>query len=935
MIIGDFNETLWQFEHFSVSKRGEAQMRAFRDVLQICELVDLGFSGVPYTYDNRREGRSNVKVRLDRALADNSWRDIYSNSQVVHLTSSCSDHCPILLKFAADSRQSNRKKCLHYEICWEREPASTEVISLAWAEAGEKRTLGDINFALGKVMGALQGWSKVKFKNVSRAIEKARKDLATLVSHNADYSEIRRSSDVLNELLYREEMLWLQRSRISWLKEGDRNTRFFHNKAKWRAKKNRISKLRGPDGTVVKSTHEMEKIATDYFKDMFTADPCIDQSRVSRLFQEKVSPEMNVDLCKDFTEQEIADALFQIGPIKAPGPDGFPARFFQRNWDAIKKDVVSAVKSFFETSIMPEGVNDTAIVLIPKVDQPMELKDFRPISLCNVIYKIVSKCLVNRLRPILDELVSQNQSAFVPGRMITDNALLAFECFHFIKRNKNANKAACAYKLDLSKAYDRVDWVFLEQTMCKLGFAPRWIKWIMTCLSSVRYSIKFNGTLLDTFAPSRGLRQGDPLSPFLFLFVADGFSRLMEERVAAGDITPVKICRGAPGISHLLFADDTLLFFKADCEQARLIKGVLNEYALGTGQLVNSNKCSILFDDTSPAETQDAIKNLLQIVCHNFEDKYLGFPTPEGRLNKGKFQSLQEKMWKRIILWGENYLSSGGKEIMLKAVIQAIPVYVMSIFRLPESVCEDLNKLACNFWWGADKGKRKTHWRAWSCLTKPKHNGGLGFRDFRLFNQALLARQAWRLLDKPDSLCARVMKAKYYPNGSLVDTAFGGNASPGWRAIEHGLTLLKKGIVWRIGNGRSVRIWRDPWIPRDHSRRPITTKRNCRVKWVSDLLGQDGSWDVQNVSRVFLPIDAEEILKIRTSVRLEEDFLAWHPDRLGQFSVRSAYKLAISLDYADESSSSSGQNHMGSDLEVQCAPEGEGLLLACCKQLPC
>lgn len=212
----------------------------------------------------------------------------------------------------------------------------------------------------------------------------------------------------------------------------------------------------------MKSTHEMEKIETDYFKDMFTADPCIDQSRVSRLFQEKVSPEMNVDLCKDFTEQEIADALFQIGPIKAPGPDGFPARFFQRNWDAIKKDVVSAVKSFFETSIMREGVNDTAIVLIPKVDQPMELKDFRPISLCNVIYKIVSKCLVNRLRPILDELVSQNQSAFVPGRMITDNALLAFECFHFIQRNKNANKAACAYKLDLSKAYDRVDWVFLE-----------------------------------------------------------------------------------------------------------------------------------------------------------------------------------------------------------------------------------------------------------------------------------------------------------------------------------------------------------------------------------------------------------------------------------------------------------------------------------------
>jgi hypothetical protein len=124
----------------------------------------------------------------------------------------------------------------------------------------------------------------------------------------------------------------------------------------------------------------------------------------------------------------------------------------------LKDDIVRAVKDFFLSRIMPEGVNDTAIVLIPKVDQPMELKDFRPISLCNVLYKVVSKCLVNRLRPLLDELVSQSQSAFVPGRMITDNALLAFECFHFIQKNSSPNKAACAYKLDLSKAYDRVDW---------------------------------------------------------------------------------------------------------------------------------------------------------------------------------------------------------------------------------------------------------------------------------------------------------------------------------------------------------------------------------------------------------------------------------------------------------------------------------------------
>ena len=405
---------------------------------------------------------------------------------------------------------------------------------------------------------------------------------------------------------------------------------------------------------------------------------------------------------------------------------------------------------------------------------------------------MVSKCLVNRLRPFLDELVSGNQSAFVPGRLITDNALLAFECFHFIQKNKNQGKAACAYKLDLSKAYDRVDWRFLEQTMYKLGFAHRWVSWIMTCIISVRYSVKFNGSLLNTFAQSRGLRQGDPLSPFLFLFVADGMSLLLEEKVAQGELSPVHVCRRAPGISHLLFADDTLLFFKANRLQARVIHGILGDYAAATGQLINPAKCSIMFGDVSPTEIKDDIRNILQIGSNAFEDRYLGFPTPEGRMNKGKFQPLHDKLWKRLIQWGEIYLSVGGKEFIIKAVIQAIPVYMMGLFKLPDSICDDLTNLTRNFWWGAGKGVRKTHWKAWDHLTRPKLCGGLGFRDYRLFNQALLARQAWRLIQSPESLCARVLKAKYYPNGSLVDTCFAGSASPGWRGIEYGLKLLKK-----------------------------------------------------------------------------------------------------------------------------------------------
>lgn len=219
---------------------------------------------------------------------------------------------------------------------------------------------------------------------------------------------------------------------------------------------------------------------------------------------------------------------------------------------------------------MPEGVNDTCIVIA----DPESIKDFRPINLCIVIYKIVSKCIVNKLRPLLQDIISPHQSAFIPGRMITDNALIAFECLHAINTSKDGRSEFCAYKLDLSKAYDRVDWRFLNKVLRKLGFQSEWVECVMTYVSTVQYKVRFNGVLSAPFTPSRGLRQGDPLSPYLFLFVADGLSKLINQKVQQNLLQELRICRNASGISHLLFADDTLLFFKANMEQAMQIKEV-------------------------------------------------------------------------------------------------------------------------------------------------------------------------------------------------------------------------------------------------------------------------------------------------------------------------------------------------------------------------
>jgi hypothetical protein len=291
---------------------------------------------------------------------------------------------------------------------WEREHALPEIVANAWHDFGAKSDLGDINMSLKKVMDVLHAWGGQKFGHVTRELARLRRKLEGLYNNNAPMGEIQETTDSMNELLYREEMLWLQRSRVSWLKEGDRNTIFFHRKAVWRARKNRINSLKDQDGVVQDTPSEMECMATSYFQSVYTRDPSIQPTPVVNLFREVISDDINAELCKPFSIEEISDAMFQIGPLKAPGPDGFLARFYQRNWGVLKSEIIQAVLQFFDSGHMPEGINGTSIVLIPKIDDPKELKDFRPISLCNVLYKIISKCLVNRLRPILGDVISEN-----------------------------------------------------------------------------------------------------------------------------------------------------------------------------------------------------------------------------------------------------------------------------------------------------------------------------------------------------------------------------------------------------------------------------------------------------------------------------------------------------------------------------------------------
>lgn len=373
-----------------------------------------------------------------------------------------------------------------------------------------------------------------------------------------------------------------------------------------------------------------------------------------------VTEEMNRGLLAPFTGQEVKKALFQIGDLKAPGPDGLHSIFYKRFWEMLGDDLIKEVLEAIDNISVPDGWNNTTIVLIPKIDNPEKVTQFRPISLCNVVYKVISKMLSNRLKLYLPDIISDHQSAFVPGRLITDNILVAYESIHAMKR-KRGKKGLCAIKLDMHKAYDRVEWAYLEKIMLKLGFSRRWVHIVMACVSSVKYNVRFNSTEKEAFTPTQGLRQGDPLSPYLFLLAAQGLSSMLKGAELRGEIEGLRVCREAPMVSHLLFADDSLILMNADRKNSLKLKDILDRYCASSGQKLSESKSSIFFSPNTIVEERAEVCQILNIMTESLNDKYLGLPAMVGIDKSECFRHLVDRVLARISGWKERLLSLGGK----------------------------------------------------------------------------------------------------------------------------------------------------------------------------------------------------------------------------------------------------------------------------------
>ena len=359
---------------------------------------------------------------------------------------------------------------------WLSDSRCGEVVEAVWRSCAlpdsDREVLGKID----KCGKDLLWWNHNVFGNVRRELKKRRDILAEeeAVALRTDSNiRIRELQSEINELLDRETRMWNQRSRILWLKNGDGNTKFFHSRASNKYRKNLIMGINDHHGVWKEEPNAIAEVLTKFYHDLFTtSNPTLHQGVLDQIPQ-VITAEMNHELTRNFEEWEVAQALKQMAPLKAPGPDGMPPLFFQHFWPMIEGDVTHLVLSWLNLGTLPHLVNHTFITLIPKKKNPISLSEYRPINLCNILFKIFSKVLANRLKKFLNSIITEHQSAFAKGRLITDNILIAFETLHYMKNYNSGSNGFMALKLDMSKAYDRIEWVFLENLMRKMGFCKQ------------------------------------------------------------------------------------------------------------------------------------------------------------------------------------------------------------------------------------------------------------------------------------------------------------------------------------------------------------------------------------------------------------------------------------------------------------------------------
>ncbi|XP_062100714.1 uncharacterized protein LOC133806637 [Humulus lupulus] len=405
-------------------------------------------------------------------------------------------------------------------------------------------------------------------------------------------------------------------------------------------------------------------------------------------------------------------------------------------------------------------MNSTILTLIPKMEHPKTAADYRPIAYCTTLYKCISKMLCHRVSGILPKLVNQNQGAFIKDRSLAHNVLILQDLLKGYNRKYSSPR--CLLKIDLSKAYDSIDWDFLENLLKAFNFPDRFIRWIMTCMRGASYCLMLNGRLHGNFQGGKGLRQGDPISPLLFVIVMEYLTRSLLQAAKGKGFKFHPLCKSL-NLINLCFADDLLVVCKANSSSIQIIQHSLEEFSAASVLVINKSKSRVYFGGISDQD-KAGLLNIFQLKEGEFPMTYLGLPLRPTKWKAMDCDIILKKVRQRLCVWASRNLSYAGRVQLIQSVLLGIRNYWMSIFLLPQSVLKEIDHLCRLFLWGGKGNRSKFHLTSWELVCCPKSHGGLGFKEGPLWNRLLLSKFIWAISSKQDLLWVKWVNS----NGKLI-----------------------------------------------------------------------------------------------------------------------------------------------------------------------
>ncbi|GJU31065.1 RNA-directed DNA polymerase, eukaryota [Tanacetum coccineum] len=899
IIMGDFNEVRCKSERFG-SNFNVQGANVFNSFIVNAGLEEIPLGGCSFTWCHKSATKMS---KLDRFLISENLMITCPNFTATSLERYLSDHRPILLR---ESHFDYGPTPFRFFHSWFEMEGFNKLVEDAWNEApvDESNAMSNMMKKLKYLKQKIRDWNKGNMKSSKNIKAKLKDDLKAVddIIDNGEGNDevVKLRMDVLKSIQDIDKIQSLdaaQKAKIKWSIEGDENSSFYHGVLN---KKRSQLNIRGilVDGTWVDNPQRVKNEFLHHFSKRFDK-PAANRASLVMNFSKILSCDQQVELELEVSKDEVKRAVWDCGTDKAPGPDGFTFGFYRRFWKVIENDVFDAVNHFFTYGDIPKGCNSSFIALIPKIPDANVVKDFRPISLIGSLYKIIAKILANRLVVVLGDIVNEVQSAFIADRQILDGPFILNEVLQWCKSKK---KQSLIFKVDFEKAYDSVRWDFLDEVLKKFGFGDKWCTWIQSCLRSSRGSIIINGSPTAEFQFHKGLKQGDPLSPFLFILIMESlhlsFQRVVDARMFKGITLSSSLM-----LSHMFYADDVIFVGQWCDDNINTLVQVLECFFHASGLHINMNKSKlmgVLVDDEKVKQAASKLGCL--ILKPPFS--YLGSKVGGSMHRIQAWNEVVDRVYARLSKWKMKTLSIGGRLTLLKSVLGSMPIYHMSIFRVPMSVLRRLESIHSHFFNGHDPNSKRTSWVKWKNVLASKEKGGLGVSSLYALNRGLMFKWVWRFFTQNTSLWSRVIKAIHGEDGKVekqVKSAFPSY----WMDIVHAINVLKnQGINLlncmqiKLGNEDKTAFWEDIWIGhivlKDLYPR-IYALETCKFVKVGTKLTQSSlDFSFRRKPRGGIEQEQYEALLVQVQdVNLVpvSDRWKWSLENSGDFSVASVRKM--------------------------------------------